>query len=101
MPQDSWLSNRDNHWGIVSWPTDAVTPADEPGRGGFNTPVPAPITNHSFRATGITNYLRNGGTREKAQQMANHSSARTTQLYDRRDEELTVQEIGKALNSRA
>ena len=57
--------------------------------------IATPITNHSFRATGITNYLRNGGTREKAQQMANHSSARTTQLYDRREDELTVQEIEK------
>ena len=57
--------------------------------------IATPITNHSFRATGITNYLRNGGTREKAQQMANHSSARTTQLYDRREDEVTVQEIEK------
>ncbi len=57
--------------------------------------IATPITNHSFRATGITNYLRNGGTREKAQYMANHSSARTTQLYDRREDEVTVQEIEK------
>ena len=54
-----------------------------------------PFTNQSFRATGITNYLRNGGTREKAQQMANHASARTTHLYDRRKDEVTVQEIEK------
>jgi len=59
------------------------------------SPIQTPITNHSFRATGITDYLRNGGTREKAQHMANHSSGRTTQLYDRRDEEVTVQEIEK------
>ena len=39
---------------------------------------------HSFRATGITEYLRNGGKLEVAQQMANHESARTTGLYDRR-----------------
>ena len=57
--------------------------------------IATPITNHSFRATGITNYLRNGGTREKAQKMANHASARTTQLYDRREDEVTVQEIEK------
>ena len=42
------------------------------------------IGNHSFRATGITVYLKNGGTLEKAAQMANHASTRTTQLYDRR-----------------
>ena len=42
------------------------------------------IGNHSFRATGITAYLRNGGTLERAATMANHASTRTTQLYDRR-----------------
>jgi hypothetical protein len=39
------------------------------------------LSNHSFRATGITAYLKNGGTLEKAAVMANHSSTRTTQLY--------------------
>jgi integrase/recombinase XerD len=48
---------------------------------------------HSFRATGITNYLLNGGTLEKAQKMANHESAKTTKLYDRRDDELTLDEV--------
>jgi integrase len=45
------------------------------------------IGNHSFRATGITEYLRNGGKLEVAQQMANHESARTTGLYDRRNDQ--------------
>jgi integrase/recombinase XerC len=36
------------------------------------------IGNHSFRATGITAYLKNGGTLEKAASMANHASTRTT-----------------------
>lgn len=36
--------------------------------------------NHTFRATGITAYLKNGGTLEKAANIANHSSTRTTQL---------------------
>jgi hypothetical protein len=40
--------------------------------------------NHSFRATGIAAYPKNAGTLEKAIAMANHASARTTQLYDRR-----------------
>jgi site-specific recombinase XerD len=48
---------------------------------------------HSFRATGITAYLKNGGTLEKAAQMANHASTRTTQLYDRRREELSLDEV--------
>jgi site-specific recombinase XerD len=46
------------------------------------------IGNHSFRATGITAYLKNGGTLEKAASMANHASTRTTQLYDRRRDEM-------------
>jgi integrase len=41
------------------------------------------VGNHTCRATGITAYLKNGGTLEKAAAMANHASTRTTQLYDR------------------
>jgi integrase len=48
---------------------------------------------HSFRATGITEYLRNGGKLEIAQQMANHESARTTGLYDRRQDQVSLDEI--------
>jgi len=51
------------------------------------------VGNHSFRATGITEYLRNGGRREIAQQMANHESARTTGLYDRRDDDVSLDEV--------
>jgi len=55
------------------------------------------IGNHSFRATGITEYLRNGGKLEIAQQMAAHESARTTGLYDRRDDELSLDEVERIL----
>jgi site-specific recombinase XerD len=51
------------------------------------------IGNHSFRATGITEYLKNGGKLEIAQQMANHESSRTTGLYDRRDDQVSLDEI--------
>ena len=51
------------------------------------------IGNHTFRATGITAYLKNGGTLERAAAMANHSSTRTTQLYDRRAEEMSLDEV--------
>jgi site-specific recombinase XerD len=51
------------------------------------------LGNHSFRATGITAYLKNGGTLEKAAQMANHASTRTTQLYDRRHDEMSLDEV--------
>ena len=53
------------------------------------------LGNHSFRATGITAYLRNGGTLEKAAQMANHASTRTTQLYDRRRDDVSLDEVEK------
>ena len=55
------------------------------------------IGNHTFRATGVTAYLKNGGTLEKAAQMANHASTRTTQLYDRRAEEVTLDEVERIL----
>ena len=48
---------------------------------------------HTFRATGITAYLKNGGRLEIAQQMAAHESARTTGLYDRRDDEISLDEV--------
>ena len=48
---------------------------------------------HSFRATGITEYLRNGGQLEIAQQMANHESSRTTGLYDRRTDQVSLDEV--------
>ena len=53
----------------------------------------APIGNHTFRATGITAYLSNGGALEHAQEMAAHESPRTTKLYDRTKERLTQDEV--------
>ena len=52
---------------------------------------------HTFRATGITAYLSNGGTIEKAQQIAAHESPRTTKLYDRTNDELTLDEVERIL----
>ena len=51
------------------------------------------ISAHSFRATGITTYLQNGGKLEIAQQMAGHESARTTGLYDRRTDQIALDEV--------
>jgi integrase/recombinase XerD len=48
---------------------------------------------HTFRATGITAYLKNGGRLEIAQQMANHESSKTTSLYDRRGDEISLDEV--------
>jgi len=51
------------------------------------------LGNHSFRATGITAYLKNGETLEKTEAMANHASTRTTQLYDRARDEVSLDEV--------
>jgi integrase/recombinase XerD len=48
---------------------------------------------HTFRATGITAYLENGGTIENAQAIAAHESPRTTKLYDRTADEITLDEV--------
>jgi site-specific recombinase XerD len=55
--------------------------------------LPAETCCHAFRATGITIYLKNGGTLEKAQYMAGHESSRTTGLYDRRKDEITLDDV--------
>jgi site-specific recombinase XerD len=49
--------------------------------------------NHTFRASGITNFLRNGGSRDNAQKIAAHEDSRTTSLYDRRDDTISLDEI--------
>jgi integrase len=63
---------------------------------GTHNPVPgiqARIGNHTFRATGTTAYLKNGGLLETAQQMAAHESLRTTGLYDRRSDDMSLDEV--------
>lgn len=48
---------------------------------------------HTFRATGITAYLQGGGKLEVAQRMAGHSNAKTTGLYDRRSDDISLDEV--------
>ena len=67
------------------------------GRRAQAASVATKIGCHSFRATGITEYLRNGGKLEVAQQMANHESARTTGLYDRRQDQVSLDEVERIL----
>lgn len=59
--------------------------------------LPANICNHTFRATGITTFLQNGGTIENAQAIAAHESPRTTKLYDRTNDEITLDEVERIL----
>jgi len=55
--------------------------------------LPSSTCCHTFRATGITAYLENGGTIENAQAIAAHESPRTTKLYDRTLDEITLDEV--------
>src|SRR5262244_3004082 len=48
---------------------------------------------HSFRATGITNFLENDGTLEAAQRIAGHADSRTTKLYDRRGQKVLLEDM--------
>jgi integrase/recombinase XerD len=59
--------------------------------------LPENICNHTFRGTGITVFLQNGGSLEAAQDMANHSDPRTTKLYDRRKDLATLGEIERRI----
>ena len=55
--------------------------------------IDAAIGNHSFRAIGITDYMENGGDITIAQRMAGHANIKTTQVYDRRTDEISFSEI--------
>ena len=55
--------------------------------------LPAQGCAHSFRGTGITEYVRSGGTLETAARIAGHESTRTTQLYNRLPDEVSLDEI--------
>jgi integrase/recombinase XerD len=52
---------------------------------------------HTFRATGINIYITNGGTLEKAQMMAAHESPRTTKLYDRTSDAVSLDEVERVV----
>ena len=52
---------------------------------------------HTFRATGITAYLQNGGSLEHAQRIAAHESVRTTKLYDRTSDAISLDEIERII----
>lgn len=54
-----------------------------------DTGLETSIGNHSFRAIGITDYLERGGDINIAKRMAGHSNVKTTELYDRRGDEVS------------
>jgi len=63
-------------------------------RGGSSRPVSALRPGcHSLQPTGITCYLENKRTMEKAQAIAFHESPKTTKLYDRATGQIDADEI--------
>lgn len=57
------------------------------------TGLPPTVNCHSFRATGITNHLSNGGDFEDARAIAAHECSQTTRLYDRTGDRIALDEI--------
>ena len=76
--------------GKAMWQQDAYRMIQGRKRG---TVLKTRIGNHTFRATGITAYLKNNGTLGAAQHIANHESSRMTKLYDRRQDEISLDEV--------
>jgi len=108
---DEWLSASS----LAGEPTAPLFPTLRHGKLSGRTPLPqanvhmmiqrralaagirTKVSAHSFRATGITTYLQNGGKLEVAQQMAGHESARTTGLYDRRNDAVELDEVERVV----
>jgi hypothetical protein len=51
------------------------------------------IGNHTFRAQGPPRTSNNNGKLEAAKHIANHESPRTTKLYDRRSDDISLDEV--------
>jgi integrase len=76
-----------------------------PQRQTRGTGIKTRIGNHTFRATVTTAYLKNNGTLEAAQHIANHEQPQTTKLHDRRQDEISLDAVERiaiwtALNAR-
>jgi integrase/recombinase XerD len=85
----------DRHRQLTARPIPARNALDMIKRRAKDAGLPAETCCHTFRATGITAYLENGGTIEKAQAIANHESPKTTKLYDRTRDQASLDEIEK------
>jgi integrase len=83
----------DRHRAMTDRPLDARNALDMIKRRAKAIDLPETICCHTFRATGITAYLENGGTIENAQAIANHESPKTTKLYDRTSDQITLDEV--------
>jgi integrase len=87
----------DRHRTLTDRPLDARNALDMIKRRAKAIGLPETICCHTFRATGITAYLENGGTIENAQAIANHESPKTTKLYDRTSDQITLDEVERIL----
>lgn len=91
----AWLfkSGRGRSGELTENPLDRVNAWQMVRRRARQAGIIEKIGNHSFRATGITAYLNAGGSLEKAQGMAAHSDPKTTKLYDRTSDEVSLEEV--------
>ena len=78
---------------LLPQPMNRVTALKMIKRHAARTGLPRDICAHTLRGTGITEYLRNGGDLEVDARIAGHESTRTTQLYNRLPEEISLDEI--------
>jgi integrase/recombinase XerD len=83
----------DRHGRLTDRPLLRTNVLDMVKRRASHAGLPTAISCHTFRATGITAYLENGGSLEHAQAIAAHESARTTKLYDRTADTISLDEI--------
>jgi len=95
--KDAWLFQSANRNGVLSGkPYDRgnsrIMIAKRANQAGIEVDK---ISNHTFRATGITNFLQEGGTMSEAQDIANHKHQETTKRYDRRDRKKLIDSISK------
>jgi integrase len=87
----------DRHRTLTDRPLAARNALDMIKRRAKAIGLPETICCHTFRATGITAYLENGGTIENAQAIANHESPKTTKLYDRTSDQITLDEVERII----
>jgi integrase len=103
---DAWLAvaaMRPSAWLFPAFDARGTVPSARPMTRGdalrmvkrrlLRAGIPPVFSNHSFRATGITEFLANGGSLEVAQRIAGHADSRTTKGYDRRATRLELSEI--------
>jgi len=83
----------DKHWQLTANPITRTDVLRMVKRRAQEAGLPSSTCCHTFRATGITAYLENGGTIENALAIAAHESPRTTKLYDRTSDEITLDEV--------